>query len=309
MSPDTTGDRPRIVVGYLATPSGADGVELGVSLARAVGGTLDLVCVVREEEPDGTPGRAPYQRLLVDRAHRWLADGERIVDGRVPVTTHAPVADSFTGGLLETATTLDAAMIVVGATRDGIIGRHSLGSISSELLHCATLPVALAPRGHAERADTRLDTVTVAVPAAPRGDDPLPVAADLARRAGLAMRLVCLVSADEHGDIDAVESAQTRRRQIAAARAALEDARDRLGASADIDALVGDGDTLEDAVTSLRFGDGDLLVVGSSRLGPPSRVFLGSTASRILRSTTAPILVVPKSDGAGSDGAGSDGGA
>jgi nucleotide-binding universal stress UspA family protein len=296
MSPDATDERPRIVVGYLATPSGADGVELGVSLARAIGGTLDLVCVVREEEPDGTPGRGPYQQLLVDRAHRWLADGERIVAGRVPVSTHAPVADSFTGGLLDTATELGATMIVVGATRDGIIGRHSLGSISSELLHYASLPVALAPRGHAERAGAQLDTVTVAVPAARRGEDPLPIAADLARRAGLAVRLVCLVSSDEHGDIDADTSAQTRQRQIAAARAALDDARGRLGESADIDAVVGDGDTLEDAVTSLRFGDGDLLVVGSSRLGPPSRVFLGSTASRILRSTTAPILVVPRSD-------------
>lgn len=297
MSPDTTGDRPHIVVGYLATPSGADGVELGVSLARAVGGVLDLVCVVREEEPDGTPGRAPYQQLLVERAHRWLADGEHIVAGRVPVTTHAPVADSFTGGLLDIAGHLGAAMIVVGATRDGIIGRHSLGSISSELLHCASVPVALAPRGHADRSDTRLDTLTVAVPAARRGDDPLPVAADLARRADLSMRLVCLVSADDDTDIDAEASARTRARQIAAAQSALDDARARLGTSADIDALVGDGDTLEDAVAALRFGDGDVLVVGSSRLGPPSRVFLGSTASRILRSTTAPILVVPNAGG------------
>ncbi|GAA2050885.1 universal stress protein [Williamsia deligens] len=295
MSPDATRDRAHVVVGYLATPSGADGVELGVSLAQALGAVLDLVCVVREEEPDGTPGRAPYQQLLVERAHRWLADGERIVAGRVPVATHAPVAESFTGGLLDTATSLGATMIVVGGTRDGIIGRHSLGSISSELLHCASLPVALAPRGHADRSDARLATVTVAVPAVRRGDDPLPVATDLARRAGLAMRLVCLVSSDDHTDIDAEASARTRTRQIAAAQAALDDARARLGTGAEIDALVGDGDTLEAAVASLRFGDSDLLVVGSSRLGPPSRVFLGSTASRILRSTTAPILVVPNS--------------
>ena len=38
---------------------------------------------------------------------------------------------------------------------------------------------------------------------------------------------------------------------------------------------------------------GDVLVFGSSRLGPLARVFLGSTASKILRHTPVPVLVIP----------------
>lgn len=42
------------------------------------------------------------------------------------------------------------------------------------------------------------------------------------------------------------------------------------------------------------WSDGDLLVVGSSRLGPIARVFLGSTATRILRAAPVPVVVVPR---------------
>jgi nucleotide-binding universal stress UspA family protein len=39
---------------------------------------------------------------------------------------------------------------------------------------------------------------------------------------------------------------------------------------------------------------GDLLVVGSSRHGPLARVFLGSTATKIVRASPVPVVVVPR---------------
>jgi hypothetical protein len=38
-----------------------------------------------------------------------------------------------------------------------------------------------------------------------------------------------------------------------------------------------------------------MLVVGSSRLGPVAKVFLGSSATKIIRSSPVPVLVVPRS--------------
>jgi nucleotide-binding universal stress UspA family protein len=35
-------------------------------------------------------------------------------------------------------------------------------------------------------------------------------------------------------------------------------------------------------------------VVGSSRLGPVARVFLGSNSTKIIRSSPVPILVIPR---------------
>ena len=103
----------RITVGYLATASGDDGVALAVALARAIGAPIDLVCVVRSEEPDGTPGRAAYQDLLIRRAREWVAAGADLVPDDVEVEIHTPVAESFTEGLIDFADSSGARMIVV----------------------------------------------------------------------------------------------------------------------------------------------------------------------------------------------------
>jgi nucleotide-binding universal stress UspA family protein len=41
------------------------------------------------------------------------------------------------------------------------------------------------------------------------------------------------------------------------------------------------------------WADGDVLVVGSSSVGPVARVFLGSRASKIVRHSPVPVVVVP----------------
>ena len=43
----------------------------------------------------------------------------------------------------------------------------------------------------------------------------------------------------------------------------------------------------------LPWDDGDLLVVGSSRFAAPRRIFLGSTAARILAGVDVPVVVIP----------------
>ncbi len=50
----------------------------------------------------------------------------------------------------------------------------------------------------------------------------------------------------------------------------------------------------EDALDSLPWEEGELLVVGSSRLGPVARVFLGSNSTKIMRGSPVPVLVVPR---------------
>ncbi len=43
----------------------------------------------------------------------------------------------------------------------------------------------------------------------------------------------------------------------------------------------------------LDWEDGEVLVIGSSRLAQGRSIFLGSTANRILRALPVPMLVVP----------------
>ena len=82
--------------------------------------------------------------------------------------------------------------------------------------------------------------------------------------------------------------------QLAASQANCAAATRALPDAPDIECLVADGITLESALKKLNWDDSDLLVVGSSRFAAPRRIFLGSTAARILAGTDAPVIVVPK---------------
>lgn len=50
-----------LTVGYLATLTGDDGAALAGALATTFDAQVDVILVVREELPDGHPGRAEYQ--------------------------------------------------------------------------------------------------------------------------------------------------------------------------------------------------------------------------------------------------------
>jgi nucleotide-binding universal stress UspA family protein len=55
-----------------------------------------------------------------------------------------------------------------------------------------------------------------------------------------------------------------------------------------------DASTWEEALDELHWEEGELLVMGSSRRGL-GRIFLGSNACKIARSSPVPIVVVPGS--------------
>ena len=57
---------------------------------------------------------------------------------------------------------------------------------------------------------------------------------------------------------------------------------------------VGRGESIEDAVAQLDWDPGELVLVGSSRLAQPRRLFLGSTAGKMLRELPVPMIVVPR---------------
>jgi nucleotide-binding universal stress UspA family protein len=54
------------------------------------------------------------------------------------------------------------------------------------------------------------------------------------------------------------------------------------------------GHDWEDTLDSLSWEEGEVLVVGSSRLGPVARVFLGSNSTKIIRSSPVPVLAIPR---------------
>ena len=61
-----------------------------------------------------------------------------------------------------------------------------------------------------------------------------------------------------------------------------------------LEAVVGYGESWDEAIEDVGWQDGDVLAVGSSASGPIARVFLGSRASKILRSSPVPVVVAPR---------------
>lgn len=284
-----------LTVGYLATPTGDDGVALASALARTFDASVDVLLVVREELPDGHPGRLEYQRLLVERGEQWVAGAVATLarDG-VRAGSSVTVGESFAQTLIGFAEEKSSDLIVVGGARDGFFGRHTIGPVTGALLHSSPIPVALAPRGYAEDPDEAFAAVTAAVPTKPGDDNPLPFAITLASAAGLGIRMLSLVSAENLAE--AGSAREVRQLQVAAAEENLAVAARALPDSPEIESLVADGMTLESALKKLNWDDGDLLVVGSSRFAAPRRIFLGSTAARILAGVDVPVIVVPRDD-------------
>jgi nucleotide-binding universal stress UspA family protein len=62
----------------------------------------------------------------------------------------------------------------------------------------------------------------------------------------------------------------------------------------EVEAGVASGRDWEDALDSLSWEEGEVLVVGSSRLGPVARIFLGSNSTKIIRTSPVPVLVIPR---------------
>jgi nucleotide-binding universal stress UspA family protein len=285
----------KLVVGYLATPGGADAVALGVRLARTLDAELELCIVLPPDRASPAElSTGGYRDLLGEQAQKWL-EGAHIPDDIV-ARSHVSFAESFADGLLHEIARLGADAIIVGGSGGGLAGPFSLGSVVNELLHSSPVPVIVAPRGTRHSDVQRVREVTCAIGERQGADRLLRSAVRFSKAAGTPLRLVSLVALDPtfghlRGDEDAVhERALTHAEQtLAAAKEALPDA-------IPVTSTVVDGSTVEDAVSKLDWRDGDMIMVGSSRLSAPQRLFLGSTGAKMLRVLDVPMMVVSRDD-------------
>lgn len=282
-----------VVVGYTATDTGADAAALGARLARSLGATLHLVIVLPNEgtRSAAVPPERAYEEHIRGQAKKWLADAIVRLPQELTRSGHVRFAESFAEGLIAAGEEFGARVIVVGAAGGGILGRHRLGSVASELLHSSTIPVALAPAGTAQQDDHVIPRVTVAVGTRPGADALLDEAVALAGDAGVDLRLVSLVPFDIPPGLD---TGAIRLVETTHAQEVLEVAKELLPGGLDAAAEDAPGDSVEDAVSHLSWLPGEVVLVGSSRLAQPRRLFLGSTAAKMLHELPVPMIVVPR---------------
>ncbi|HYI50448.1 MAG TPA: universal stress protein [Microbacterium sp.] len=282
-----------IVVGYTATEAGEDAVALGARLAAASGSALEVVFVLPADDRSViTPPDASYDRYLRDQAAVWLESASAGIPDSIEHRTNVRFADSFAEGLVAAAAESGASHIVVGAAGDGLRGRHRLGSVATELLHSSDVPVVLAPEG-SRRVDGSIGItrITAAIGTRPGADALLEEATSLAEATGAELRLLSLVTVDLPASVD---TGVIRVAGAAHADQVLAQAREALSSVVDAEVVIGRGDSIEDAVQHLSWEPGELAIVASSRLAQPRRLFLGSTAAKMLHELPVPMIVVPR---------------
>lgn len=284
----------KLLVAYLATPGGEDAIALGVSLARALAASLDICVVIPPEIPGSSADADHYAEVLDEAARHWLDEAATLVPDDITTRTHVAVHENTADGLIKEIERIDAALLVAGGSGGGITGPHSLGSVVNDLLHSCSVPMALAPRGYSHLTAGGFRQITAAIGSRPGADILLDTAVDICARSRLPLRLVSLVARD---DLPPRHSAEddtlAHTAAVERARGAIDAAHARLPQSTPVSSTIAEGDSVEDAVATVEWDDGDIILVGSSRLAAPMRLFLGSTAAKMLRVLAIPMMVVP----------------
>lgn len=285
----------RYVVGYGPRQRGVDGVNLAATLARSSGASLDLVSVLPSDAPTFhmySPDHA-FNAEVEEQAREWLADGLKHVPEGVSAEGHLSRAASITQGLLDAATDPErgeAGLIVVGTHHRVRAGRFGLGSLADALLHSSAVPVALAPAEY--RLHPGVSRITCAIGMQPGTETLLVNAIRLAAEWKVPLRLMSLVAVGEGGN----EQQRREWTELAGRHAVtmVERAKAALPAEASVTSVVGNGESLGDAVRALEFEDSEVVMIGSSRLAQPKRLFLGYSASKIMRALPVPMIVWPR---------------
>jgi len=288
-----------IIAGFSSSRQGAAPLNLAAQIARSTGEKVIAAAIVeRAFPPRDDPVERDYLRYVSAQAHTSL---ERVVK-QLPADVEVPIvvrqSTSIPMGLMELVEENDASLAVVGSSSSGLLGRIGLGSVTERLVHTASVPVAIAPRGYAPGSDP-VRMLTAAYGGEADINGLIPAAAEMATRWSVPLRIVSFTvrpvrmfgGSIEPSAEDLVVQQWSRRTHDDIVKQ-LNEVRERI-AVRDVTVAVGSGHDWREAVESVPWVSGDILLMGSGAAGPLARVFLGSAASKILRQVPVPVMIVP----------------
>lgn len=290
-----------IVVGVDPAHRSASALHLAAMLARSSGADLIVAAIVPPAWPTTAGGAdTEWRGYTRDNADSALDHAAAVLGGSVAAEYLLHEAPSARRGLVELAEQREASLIVVGSATDAQAGRIGLGSASDTLLHASPVPVAIAPRGYRTAEGARVGRVTAAYRGTGASTGLVFGAAGVAASVGADLRVASFAvvprdSGTSGAGLDAEQAvADTWAADIERHAAALVRQVSDLPDAPPVSAVaVGRGETWESALADVGWEPDEVLVVGSSTLGPIARVFLGSHAAKIVRHSPVPVIVVP----------------
>ena len=280
-----------IVVGVDPSASGSAALDWALREAVSTGAALHAVrawtysAYVAEAYVYGPPTAEPSSEAVAQlEADEQLKLATARVAGADTVECTATAVFGPTAlVLIERAKS--GTMLVVGSRSHGALSRAVLGSVSSAVLHHATMPVTVVPEpGHEDR---RAPRVLVGVDHSPAALTALQVGVEQARRRDAVLVPVYVHApmevprGGEHApDIAMLESSE-RHQLEAAAKAA---------GALQVEAQVLVGNAAAQLLDMAR--PQDLLVLGSRGHGGFTGLLLGSVSTQVAQHAPCPVLVV-----------------
>jgi nucleotide-binding universal stress UspA family protein len=280
-----------IIIAVDAEARTLDVLALGRLLTQTTGAPGVLVTVFsynplsEPDSPELAELREEARSTLVELAE---AEALEVAEARV-------IAGNFAARELQHLSEQpDAGLIVVGSTTRGAVGRLLIGGVGERLLTGSACPVAIAPRGYADRCPSRLACIGVGLDGSDEAHHALDAAVALAHACGGRVRVITAFQRLAFGAVattalpgeSANDAMRTQLRAIhdnavAAARKRVE-VEDRFV------------EGLADEILTTQSEDVDLLLVGSRGYGPLGAVLLGSTSSHLAHEASCPLLVTPR---------------
>lgn len=243
----------------------------------------------------------PAARILAHRlqdASDYLDDVAEVLGEVVPRVSTGTVAGDTPDAILDAAKEHGADLIIMATHGRGFMGRIVIGSVADRVARASAVPVLLvhpAAGTHAASIDDEVRVARIVVPldGSDRARQALPVAHELARQLAAPIHLIRVlptaeeVAAQHMSHDDAYYAEQTAAITDALAGEAHELATGDVAATSET--II--GAPAQAVIDGTR--EGDLIVMTSHGRGGVRRWLLGSVAERLIRTSAAPVVLVP----------------
>jgi nucleotide-binding universal stress UspA family protein len=295
-----------IIVGYQPDKGGRSSLELATLLARS-GRKEPLAVVTVVPQHWSTPSMAKVDGEYADWANQQgraaLATAQAYLVDKHPdedVSFHQVSGRSIQSALLQACKDLGGDLLVLGSSSDGRVGQVVVGSTAEPLLHSSDVPIAIAPRGYRTGAAGLLTRLTCSFSGTQESKDLLLATAQMSLRVGGRLRIVTFgvrgrtMYPPEVGLRAEDMVLQSWTEQVTADQEKAVKLLRGYGLLPEhTTKAIATGASWVDVMDELEWEPGEVLVVGSSPIGPLARVFLGSRAIKIVRYSPVPVIVVP----------------
>ena len=279
-----------VVVGLDGRRHDADALALATLLQEALGGGMLLAHVISP----APIGRGMAQSEAIERGEGDQLLARAAAGLSESCQTELVEPSPAAAGLSRLAREREAAVLVLGSSHRGPIGRIVPGAVASRLLAHAPCPIAVAPVGYAKHRLRPISSIGIAYDTTAASDVALQAAAAAAGRLRVPLRLyhaMYPVPKDPAWD-------EFRGHMEDFAAQILESGARQLPASLTVTTRVLEGHAAEAIAEAADADDIDLLFVGCRGYGPLREALVGGVAGALLQATPVPLVITPLRQGA-----------